>query len=130
MTDENKKDYEIAFLLPSADSAKELGAFFAQHQAEIFHQSLLTEIRLSYPIKKHTSAQFGFYHFRTSPEAIQTLKEDLLLNQNLLRFMIVTPPVKLPAAASSQQRQGQDRKPVAPVMSNEMLEGKLEEMLK
>lgn len=127
MEDNNLKDYEIAFLLTSSDSAKELAGFFTQHQAEIFHQPPLTEVRLSYPIKKHVSAQFGFYHFRTSPEVIQKLKDGLVLNQSVLRFMIVTPPVKLPAAASQQR---QERKPAAPVISNEMLEGKLEEMLK
>ncbi len=127
MNEENKKDYEISFLLPSVDSAKELPGLFSQHQAEIFYQSPLAEVKLAYPIKKHASAQFGFYHFRSAPETIQKLKDALLLNQNLLRFMVVTPPVKLLSAVSPQR---QERKPVAPVMSNEMLEGKLEEMLK
>lgn len=123
--EENKKDYEIAFLLKSPEALKELSGALKSKGAEIVYESPLKEVSLSYPIKKHVSAQFGFYHFKASPEAVSGLKADLGLSQSVLRFMIITPPVKI---ASVQPRP--ERKPMAPVMSNEMLEGKLEEMLK
>lgn len=123
--DENKKDYEIAFLLKSPEALKELSGALKSQGAELVYESPLKEAALSYPIKKHNSAQFGFFHFQSNPESIAKMKEALGLSQNVLRFLIVTPPVKM---ASAQPRQ--ERKPAAPVMSNEMLEGKLEEMLK
>lgn len=120
------KDYEIAFMLASAEAAKELGDVLTRHGAEVFHQSPLTELNLAYPIKKHASAQFGFCYFKSDPEAIVKIKGALNLNPNVLRSMIITPPVKL-AGLVPQSRP--ERKPT-PMVSNEMLEGKLEEMLK
>lgn len=125
MTEENKKDYEMAFVLTAPEAAKELADVLVQHQAEIFHQSPLAEARLAYPIKKHASGQFGFYQFRAQPEAINKMRETLLLNPNILRFIIINPPVKIESAPERQER-----KPVAPIVSNEMLEEKLEEILK
>ena len=126
MENENQKDYEIAFALVSPETAKELENVLTQQGAEIFYKSPVAEIRLAYPIKKHASAQFGFYYFKANGDAISKIKEALNLNPNVLRFLIVTPPVKL-AGVVPQSRP--ERKPT-PLVSNEMLEGKLEEMLK
>lgn len=119
------KDYEIAFALISQEAAKEVVDALSQHQAEVFYQSPLVDLRLAYTIKKHASAQFGFCQFKASPETIEKINNVLGLNPNVLRFLIVTPPGKL--ASNAQPRQ--ERK-LAPVLSNEAIEQKIEEILK
>ena len=123
--DENKKDYEIAFALTSQEAVGELVDVLSQNEAEVLYQSPVAEVKLAYNIKKHSSAQFGFYQFRAGVEAIEKIKKALGLNPKVLRFLIITPPVKL---AGIQPRP--ERKQPTPIISNEMLEGKLEEMLK
>jgi ribosomal protein S6 len=122
--DENKKDYEIAFLLTSAEAANSLADILSQQEAEITHKSPVAEVNLAYPIKKHKSAQFGFYQFRANSEVIKNIQDVLALNQNVLRFMIITPPVKMVAQTKPERKQP------APIVSNEALSEKLEEILK
>lgn len=125
MNEENKKDYEIAFVLISQEAAKEVVDILSQHQAEVFYQSPLVDLKLAYPIKKHVSAQFGFFQFRAGADVIEKIKNVLALNPNVLRSLIITPPGKL--VSNAQPRQ--ERKP-APILSNEALEQTIEEILK
>lgn len=125
MADENKKEYEIGFVLKSLEAEKEVAAALSQQEAEVTYKSPVTETRLAYPIQKHQVAQFGFYHFNASPEAIVKLNKALGLNQNVLRFLIITPPAK-----ANQQTQRPEKKAPAPIVSNEALSEKLEEILK
>ncbi|KKU77186.1 MAG: 30S ribosomal protein S6 [Parcubacteria group bacterium GW2011_GWA2_47_8b] len=127
MSDESQKEYEIAFLLSSLEAEKDLEGALRQNHAEFTYQKSATEQHLAYPIKKHNSAYFGFYNFKTEPANIKLIKDALALNANVLRFMIITPPVKI-ASAAPQARP--EKKPAAAVVSNQALEEKLEEILK
>ena len=126
MADENKKEYEIGFILKNSEAEKELAGVLTQQEAEVTYKSPVTEVRLAYPIKKHQTAQFGFYYFKANPEVISKLNQVLGLNQNVLRFIIVTPPVK----TQQQTAYRQEKKAPAPIVSNEALSEKLEEILK
>ena len=123
--DEEKRDYEIAFLLDSLEAEKELADVLRGYGAEFLHQKSAADTKLAYPIKKHASALFGFYQFRMNPESIKPIKETLILNQKVLRFLIITPPLK----AAPQGGARPDKKPPQ-ILSNEALEEKLEEILK
>ena len=127
MEKETKKDYEIAFILSKAEAAKSLADVLVAQGAEITYQSPVKETALAYPVKKYSSAQFGFNHFQADGEAIAKIKAALTLTQDVLRFIIITPPVKM-ASATSQQKP--ERKATAPIVSNEALSEKLEEILK
>lgn len=131
MDTENKKEYEISFLLTSPEAEKELAGILQKHGADVFYQKPAAELPLAYKIKKHISAYFGFYHFRAMPEAIKPLKEELNLATPVLRFLIITPPVKLATEARPPSRfERGERKETAPILSNEALSEKLEEILK
>lgn len=126
--EEGKKSYEISFLLTGPEVEKELAGVLSQQGAEMIYQKPPTETRLAYPIKKNLSAQFGFYHFKLSPENVTKVKEALALNEKVLRFLIINPPVKL--APSGVQRYEKKPAAAAPMLSNAVLEEKLEEILK
>ncbi|MBI2025063.1 MAG: 30S ribosomal protein S6 [Candidatus Harrisonbacteria bacterium] len=126
MNDEIKKDYEIAFLLSDQEAEKDLAQVLRSHKADFIHQKSAAEQKLSYPINKHLSAFFGFYHFKMIPENIKSLREALKLNPKILRFLLITPPVKVQKAAPAPR----DKKAAAPIITNEALVEKLEEILK
>ncbi len=137
MNDENKKEYEISFLLNSADAEKELMGVLNKLGAEVFFQKPVTSIQLAYKIKRHASAFFGYYHFKAAPEVILQMKDMLNLTPNVLRFIILTPPVKVPVVEQSErQAMGgsvAEKKTIANtsrILSNEALSEKLEEILK
>lgn len=46
--------------------------------------------RLAYPLKKHKESYFGFFKFVFSPDKILKLKNELNLDKQILRFMILT----------------------------------------
>lgn len=128
MDKDDKKEYEIAFLLVSPEKEEGVAKILQDNEAEIFHQKSVNKINLAYPIKKHDSAYFGFYHFRASRDGISKIRETLRLNSDVLRFLIVTPPIE--AAAPQPIPSRPVRKQPEPVLSNEALSEKLEEILK
>lgn len=149
MDERDKKEYELAFLLRAEDAAPEVIAVLKKHGAEVTNQGTLARQRLAYPIRKETQAVLGSLTFRLDPEGVAALDHDLRFNQHVLRFLMVTPPVKKPQGVFYERPrrldgQGPGRapqaappRPAAPkkvpepaqTLSNEALEKKLEEIL-
>src|SRR3989338_1373283 len=140
MTEENKKEYEISFLLKSADLISEIDNALKIIQANISERGQLKDVRLAYPIQKHHSGFFGFYFFEADPAVMADLRQSLTLNEKVLRFLIITPPIKKrqpyyqgrPSSVASEPSTNAVPRPVQlpQVLSNEALEQKLEEILK
>ena len=128
MNDENKKEYEIAYLLTSPEAEQEVLALLKQNGAEISHQKAAASIPLAYQIKKHATAFFGFAYFFADPSAIKPVTDALKLQKGVLRSLVITPPVRV--AAPTVPGTGRPEKKVSPNISNEALEEKLEEILK
>ncbi len=137
--EEIKKQYEIGFLVPSEESAPELVAMLKRYEADITNEGTLKRIRLAYPIKKETSAVFGYFHFKAEPEKAKALEQDLRTNSMVIRSIIVRLPK--PSKKGSGSGEGKSARPsataarpateqkVAPSLSNEALEKKIEEIL-
>lgn len=136
MEPENKKEYEISFLLTAPAAEKELAAVLAKFGAEIYFQKPAASLQLAYKIKRQSSALFGFCHFRAIPDAIKQIKDALNLTPSVLRFLIITPPVVMQTehVDRREMRGLMDKKPpvtsAGPMLSNEALSEKLEEILK
>ncbi len=137
----DKKEYELSFLLSEAAAISEIDKALVNVGAEVGTKGQVSEIRLSYPIKKHTSANFGYYHFTAHPEDVVKVKEELKLNPKVLRTLLLTPPVKQMLREPRPIKPIESKKEVAPkveepkpaeprILSNEGLEKKLEEILK
>lgn len=151
MEKENKK-YEISFLASSEEARNSVVEVLKKFKAEIFDEGEFKRIRLAYPVKKQTSAFFGYIQFSAVPSIISGLKDSLKLNSQILRFMIILAVDKNvllkpkdiqifeKSAASDEPylqrefKKVEKRIPKAPkhqpILSNEDLEKKLEEILK
>jgi len=139
---ENKK-YEIGFLAKEEGFKEKLIKLLTDSGAEIFDNGGLSRIRLAYPIKKENSAFFGFIYFTSQPEMIQKIDSNLRLNSEVLRHIIIAEPIiqqPIQIAPSKMKRtvfaEKAEIKPEVkkvkpqPILSNEALEKKLEEILK
>jgi len=147
---EDKKEYELAFVAASEDAAPAVEQLIAKHGGAITGRGPLAALKLAYPVKKHTTGFFGFVWFSALPANVKQLHDELAVQKNVLRFLVVTPPIKVTVRESHAPReQGMAPKlsdakirekpieapmmPAAPapeVLSNELLEKKLEEILK
>lgn len=137
-----KKEYELSFLLKSPEAESELINVLNQHQTEILERSSITDVRLAYPIKKQTLSYFGFCRFWGLPEDAEKLREVLSLKPAILRFLLITPPIRTRIESAPRPLKAVSPiKPSSPaeseirplrqdVLSNELLEEKLEEILK
>lgn len=128
---EGKKLYEVAFLLEDPSSEKTILDLLAQSKAVITNQSSINPLRLAYPIKKHLSAYFGYVNFEAEPLDIKNLSDALKLNNEILRFLIVSSAVKKPEGKKEFKKLVQPEISTSKSMlSNKALEEKLEEILK
>lgn len=147
MNEEVKKTYEISFLSKSENGAAVLVSHIKSAGGEIIHEGNIKEMKLAYPIKKETSAYFGCINATLPGEAIDDMTKALNLEGDILRFLIITPPLR---GEQKEQTTRQIRRPQtvtressvarasAPAkkakedtsISNELLEEKLEEILK
>ena len=130
--EKSEKDYELSFLLKEASHQAAVLNILKKYQIVPAYESPPIQIRLAYPIKKQTSAFFGFCYFRAETEALLKIKEELDLDGEILRFLIIASPAK-PAVREKVVPRPPDTKspePAIPTLSNEALEEKLEEILK
>ena len=97
MTDLAKQNYELAFHISStldeADVQKtrqDLEKNITSHGGTVSFAKDPERIRLAYPINHQLSSFFGFFNFNLeSPESVQQIRDELRLNQSVLRFLIL-----------------------------------------
>lgn len=139
------KEYEVTFLGLDEAACQEVGGVLSSLGMQVLTTGALRQVELAYPIKKHKTAVLAHYQFQALPEKIKELKDQLSFKANVLRFLIVTPPIKKVVerprfVPSENQFRNPTNKPVekieerinkaAPeILSNELLEQKLEEIL-
>ena len=137
------KQYEISFLGLNESVGQEVNSLLTRLGIEVFFNGSIKQIDLMYPIKKHQGAFFGYLHFQTSADKIESLKKDLSLQKDIVRFLIITPPIKkfIEKARLVERAVFPEKKepaavptkeifPKSEALSNELLEQKLEEILK
>ena len=137
MTEEkDKKEYEISFLVRQEEQSQEVVSVLNRHGAQISHEGQVSKIRLAYPIKKEANAYFGYLWFFAEPDAVVAIDNDLRLNKEVLRFIVLTSPVKKSSSERRDVRETPKSAPQIPApvlqereLTNEDLEKKLEEIL-
>lgn len=142
MDEKDAKNYEIGFLIKDESDTLGIIKTIGDYKATITNEGPIKRIQLAYPIKKETSACFGYIFFSMLPENIIKLNDSLKINSKILRFLIITPPIIGTSLPSSRPiRKSSPIKPIKPtqpikkfeptqILSNEALERKLEEILK
>ncbi len=149
-----KRKYEISFVLKT-ENISVISQSLTNGGFVILTENPLEKVQLAYPIKKENYAYFGYCHFEGEPAAVKNLRVDLKLNPEVLRYLIVTPPfIKKPAWRRAEPTEspketkpnlpadrqslpadrqalptGRQVMPAEPILTNEALEKKIEEIL-
>lgn len=137
------KQYEVSFLARGEDGAAAVVSHLVRAGAKISNEGQLNQRQLAYPIKKEQSAYFGTLICEANPEAIAGIRDALTLDKRILRFLIIAAPVfrdsvsRQASPSAAREEKGKAVKPKAPprpqpetALSNDLLEEKLEEILK
>lgn len=126
-----KKKYEIAFLLKTEDNSI-ISLALKKRGFNILAENTLVKIRLAYSIKKESYAYFGYCHFEAEPAAIKEFQVDFKLNPEILRYLLITPPFTKDFAKKFAPEKSEKKisLPPEPILTNEALEKKIEEILK
>lgn len=141
MDDQVVKSYEVSFLAKNENGAASLVKNLSRFGGEILDEGDLEEIKLSYPISRQNSAYFGCIHCKLPPNVISDINEALKLEGDILRFLIVSPPFdrgrvdraprqEIPASKKEEKIKEPTKTQAENVLSNDLLEEKLEEILK
>ena len=141
---EEKKSYEIGYLIRSEEAKEVILGHLARAGALILSDGEIKGIKLAYPIEHLPSAYFGYIHFEIDPDSIAPLVGALRLDSQIVRALVITPPflrergleprssAKVESTAASRggeprpDRLGREEDRAA---SNDLLEEKLEEIL-
>ena len=145
---EERKNYEIGFLLKSEDKKTEIKKILEGRKVEVVEEGVVTGIKLAYPIKKENFAYFGYIRFLAEPLAVKEIDSEIKHNPELLRHLVtIYPADKINKARKERRNLGIKESVVkkalgvrmvaAPVkkprkveaLTNEDLEKKLEEIL-
>lgn len=111
---DDKKEYEITFIAVAEDGAIEVEKELAALGCAITGKGPLAAIKLAYPVKKHTTGHFGYIWFSAMAEDVKKLHDALSIKPGILRFLIVTPPVKVTVRENRAPRErGMQAKPAA-----------------
>lgn len=153
MSDLAKQNYELAFhITPTLEDAdvqrtrQELEKVVISHGGVISFSKDPEKIRLAYPIKHQSNAYFGYFNFDLdSGEFLNQIRDDIKLNADILRFLILKQRVETKASkedlirklAMAEKRRARamkspdklSAKPEAPKMEEAEIEKKLEEII-
>ena len=140
--DQEKKHYEISFLVKSDEEVPIVLRLVGQHGAEVQGEPKAGATNLAYEINKLSRAIFCFLTVRALPENIKLLEKDLAALPSILRFLVIKLPRESFGTRRGLSEYHRARKPPtarksstppAPkqqeVLSNEAIEKKIEEIL-
>ncbi|MDI6717775.1 MAG: 30S ribosomal protein S6 [Patescibacteria group bacterium] len=139
---ENLKKYEIGYLVKEESDIEEIRKLLENYKAGIINEGRPRKIRLAYPIKKETVANFGYIRFFLDSNFVGDIDKKLKLSQNAIRFLILDltgvkeekPEVEnkiekhIPTPRIIEEPVRKTNK--LEIIDNEQLEKKLEEILK
>ena len=127
---ENKKDYELAYLLtPDISEDKieaevsELKDFIAKNGGFVIQADLPEKRHLAYPVKKQNFAYFGVVYFNSDTESLDKIKKALVFYKKVLRYMLLN---KVTTHPTGDPPKGD--KPT-PIITSQSFEQRLESLL-
>lgn len=136
---EEKRDYELSFLVKTEGDVREVARLLEQHKADIRVEGQLSKISLAYKIKHESQAVFGFFRFSALPSDAKSLEKDLESNPGIMRSLVIILPTQRAAVEeiARRKRPAEPRREGIPPearqykpLSNEAIEKKIEEILK
>lgn len=82
--------YEITFITKEEAKGKEIQALIESLGGKISHSSSLGQKQFVYPIKKEVKGYYTTFTFELEPDKIFELNRKLVLQEEVLRFLIIT----------------------------------------
>ena len=129
---ENKKEYELAYLLTSEISddkidseVSELKEFIAKNGGNVIQANLPEKKHLAYPVKKQNFAFFGVIYFNSNTESLDKIKKALIFYKKVLRYLLLNKVTK--SHPTGDHPKGS--KP-NPIITPQSFEQRLESLLK
>lgn len=134
--EKDNKVYEFSYLLDSNISEEEARALIEkikgivlELKGEMSKDYSLEKINLSYPVKKQEMAYFGYFHFKLSPDSVDSFKDKIRYESSLLRYLIVSPPPASRRSAQDNEGKVEDnKKSVVEEVEDEKVEASQEEV--
>ena len=144
--DQDPKNYEICYLLPSSlpeeevlTYARKISTIIEDQKGVIKNLQEPKKQRLAHAIKKERNAYFGWTTFRMLPEHIAGLEKKIKIEPSIMRHLIVeeetrlkAPVFRMPTAKPSIQRSTaipREAEKSEEKLDLEALDKKLEEIL-
>lgn len=76
--------------------------------------------RLAYPVKKQQFGIYGYFELELKPETVRELEAQLLITEEVLRFLLVGKlALQRPGAAAKRAQKSASTKPAAAAVSEE-----------
>jgi len=98
---ENKKEYELAYLLtPDVSEDKieaevsELKDLIAKNGGDVIQANLPEKRHLAYPVKKQNFAYFGVVYFNSDTGNLDKIKKALVFYKKILRHLLLNTIIK------------------------------------
>ncbi len=117
---ENKKEYELAYLLtPEISDDKiesevsELKDVIAKNGGDVIQANLPEKRRLAYPVKKQNFAYFGVVYFNAGVENLDNIKKVLLFYKKVLRYLLLNKETKYKPVSLLEPQPEKTQSPVA-----------------
>lgn len=117
---ENKKEYELAYLLTSDISddkieseVSELKDFITKNGSDVIQASLPEKRRLAYPVKKQNFAFFGVVYFNSDTESLDKIKKALVFYKKVLRHLLLNKTAQPKSTDSNLESQAEKTAPSA-----------------
>ncbi len=135
---DEKRAYEITVFSGDENFAR-VKDIIAKFGGEILDEKPQGKARLAYAFKKQPYAFLDFFRVKLAGTDVNSLSNELKLDDGILRFLIHTPRTEKDALTASQRaprpafrRVGisKPKSASAPTLTNEALEKKIEEILK
>ena len=128
--------YELTFVHPSED-ASDIKRVLAKHHVSVVAEKQMHKIRLAYPIKKQSYAFLGSIRFSLEDgQAVDQLSKDVSLECEALRHFMQ----RIVARGGAERQEVQAKRTMfqkprkttteSPVLTNEALQEKIEEIMK
>lgn len=96
MESEVKKLYELSFIIipdikedEVAAHADKIKSLITGNKGEVGKEQAPQKRKLAYPIKHQRQGYFGYFHFYSNPAAVPSVHKQLLLDETLLRHLII-----------------------------------------
>jgi ribosomal protein S6 len=150
--DKDKKEYELAVLVPREEDVAAVVALVREHNGDISAEPRAKKIVLAYEIKKHKEAIFAYFNFKAFGEDVKNLEHEMNIKAEIIRSLVViaipfdaseerasSASAMAAASANAPQRRPrmtrsaaptEQKAPASSTLSNEALEKKIEEILK